>query len=96
MMFFFPSPDPAVAAAGRVSSTLEAAPRPAQAQALVILVLELELPSLPRLLDALVDGQLGLKIVLQLGLAGECEGVVVALALTVHPDVPASNAVKNQ
>ena len=42
-------------------------------------------------LNSLVDCQPGPQVVLQPGLARQCEGVVVVLALTVHADVPQQN-----
>ena len=89
--------DPAVAAARGVPPTLEAAPHSAP-HPLVILILKLELPAprLPRLLDTLVDCQLGFKVVLQLGLARQSEGVVIVLALAVHSDVPEQNTDNEQ
>ena len=74
-------------AAGSPGDGLEAV-----ASEVVVIVLELELPAglLPDLLVNVGD------VVLQLGLAGQCVVELVVLALTVHPDVPASNAVKNQ
>ena len=42
-------------------------------------------------LNSLVDCQPGPQVVLQQGLARQCEGLVVVLALTVHANVPQPN-----
>ena len=71
--------DPTVAAARGVPPTLEAAahssraPRDSRPQT--------GAPRLPVLLDSLVDCQPGPQVVLQLGLAGQCEGVVFLIPI---------------